>query len=89
MFREWKLAPNTVTQRVAELRFFYVQVLKRGWRVAETPYPKKILHLPEILSQEEVARLIDAVEFPSHRILLMTLYTLRSLGCHPESRKYR
>jgi site-specific recombinase XerD len=87
MFREWKLAPNTVTQRVAALRFFYVQVLKRGWRVAETPYPKKVLHLPEILSQEEVARVIDAVEFPSHRILLMTLYTLRSLGCHPESRK--
>lgn len=63
------------------------QVLKRGWRVAATPYPKKVLHLPEILSQEEVARVIDAVEFPSHRILLMTLYTLRSLGCHPESRK--
>ena len=26
MFREWKLAPNTVTQRLAALRFFYVQV---------------------------------------------------------------
>ena len=38
------------------------------------PYPKKVLHLPEILSQEEVARLIDAAEFPFHRILLMTLY---------------
>ena len=86
MFREWKLAPHIVTQRVAALRFFYVQVLKRGWMVAATPYPKKVLHLPEILSQEEVARMIDAVEFPFHRILLMTLYTLRSLGCHPESR---
>ena len=27
-----------------------------------------------VLSQEEVARLIDAAEFPFHRILLMTLY---------------
>ena len=81
-----EVGAETVTQRVAALRFFYVQVLKRGWRVAATPYPKKVLHLPEILSQEEVARVIDAVEFPSHRILLMTLYTLRSLGCHPESR---
>jgi len=42
--------------------------------VAETPYPKKVLHLPQVLSQEEVARLIDAAEFPFHRILLMTLY---------------
>jgi Phage integrase, N-terminal SAM-like domain len=64
LFTRWKLAPNTVTQRLAALRFFYVQVLKRGWRVAETPYPKKVLHLPQVLSQEEVARLIDAAEFP-------------------------
>jgi integrase/recombinase XerD len=46
MFRTWKLAPNTVTQRLAALRFLYIQVLKRGWSAAETPYPKKVLHLP-------------------------------------------
>jgi integrase/recombinase XerD len=74
MFRTWKLAPNTVTQRLAALRFLYIQVLKRGWSVAETPYPKKVLHLPEILSQQEVARLIDAKETPFQRILVMTLY---------------
>jgi integrase/recombinase XerD len=61
MFRTWKLAPNTVTQRLAALRFLYIQVLKRGWSAAETPYPKKVLRLPEILSQQE-------------RILVMTLY---------------
>ncbi|HEY1468922.1 MAG TPA: DnaB-like helicase N-terminal domain-containing protein, partial [Candidatus Acidoferrum sp.] len=42
--------------------------------VAETPYPKKNYRLPTILSQEEVARLIDAAETPFHRTLLMTLY---------------
>src|ERR1022692_4648900 len=68
MFREWKLAPNTVTQKLAALRFFYVQVLKRGWSVAETPDPKKVLHLPQVLSPREVARLIDAAEMPFHRI---------------------
>ncbi len=74
LFTKLKFSPNTVTLRLAALRFFYIQVLKRGWSIAETPYPKKVLHLPEILSQEEVARLIDAAEFPFHRILLMTLY---------------
>ena len=39
-----------MTQKLAALRFFYVQVLKRGWSVAETPYPKKVLH-PQVLSQ--------------------------------------
>ncbi len=74
MFRTWKLAPNTVTQRLAALRFLYIQVLKRGWSAAETPYPKKVLRLPQILSQQEVARLIDATETPFQRILVMTLY---------------
>jgi site-specific recombinase XerD len=29
MFREWKLAPNTVTQRVAALRFFYLALSEK------------------------------------------------------------
>ena len=74
MFRTWKLAPNTVAQRLAALRFLYIQVLQRGWSAAETPYPKKVLHLPEILTQAEVARLIEATETPFQRILVMTLY---------------
>jgi hypothetical protein len=28
MFTQWKLGPNTVSQRLAALRFFYTQVLK-------------------------------------------------------------
>lgn len=74
LFKKWKLAPNTVSQRLAALRFFYTQTLKKAWSVAETPYPKKVLHLPMILSQEEVARLIDSAVTPFHRIVLMTLY---------------
>ena len=60
--------------RLAALRFFYIKTLKKAWSVAETPYPKRPFHLPSILSQEEVARLIDAALTPYHRILLMTLY---------------
>jgi integrase/recombinase XerD len=74
MFRKWKLAPNTVSQELAALRFFYIQVLKRTWSIAETPYPKRVVHLPQVLSQEEVGRLIAAAETPFDRILLMTLY---------------
>jgi site-specific recombinase XerD len=35
MFTRWKLAPNTVTKRIAALRCFYIQVRKRGW---QSPY---------------------------------------------------
>jgi site-specific recombinase XerD len=56
------------------LRFFYIKTLKRAWSIAETPYPKQGFRLPTILSQEEVARLIDAALTSYHRTLLMTLY---------------
>jgi integrase/recombinase XerD len=58
----------------AALRFFYTKTLKKGWSIAETPYPKKDHRLPTILSQEEVAQLIDAASTVFHRTLLMTLY---------------
>jgi hypothetical protein len=74
LFRQRKLAPSSVTQRLAALRFFFIKTLKRRWSVAETPYPKQARHLPTVLSQEEVARLINAAPTPFYRILLMTLY---------------
>jgi integrase/recombinase XerD len=67
MFTQWKLAPNTVSQQLAALRFFYTRVLKQGWSAVETSYPKKVLHLPQVLSQEDVARLIDAAQTPVSR----------------------
>jgi len=74
LFQKRKLSSGSVTNHLAALRFFYIQTLKKSWSIAETPYPKKNHHLPAILSQEEVARLIDAAGTPFHRTLLMTLY---------------
>ena len=68
------MSPGTVANRLAALRFFYIKTLKKAWSVAETPYPKKSHRLPAILSQEEVARLIDAADTPFHRTVLITLY---------------
>jgi integrase/recombinase XerD len=74
LFRERKLAARTVTQRLAALRFFFIQTLKKPWSVADTPYPKKARHLPSILSPEEVALLIDSAQTRFHGMVLMTLY---------------
>jgi site-specific recombinase XerD len=74
LFRVRNLEPNTVAVRLAALRFLFVAVLKRPWTVADTPYPKRPDKLPTVLSQEEVARLIDAAVTPLHRAVLMTLY---------------
>jgi integrase/recombinase XerD len=74
LFQKRKLSSGTVGIRLAALRFFYTKTLRRNWSIADTPYPKRTHRLPTILSQEEVAQLIDAASTPFHRILLMTLY---------------
>jgi len=74
LFTKRKLSPGAVTNHLCALRFFYIQTLKKPWSIADTPYPKKAHRLPTILSQEEVARLIDAALTPFHHTLLMTLY---------------
>jgi integrase/recombinase XerD len=74
LFRERKLAANTVNQRTAALRFFFVTLLKRPWTLAEIPYPRKTFRLPKILSVEQVSKLIDAAPTLFYRIVLMALY---------------
>ena len=74
LFSDKKLSPNTVNQRLAALRFFFVKTLHRPWDTSETPYPKRVKNLPKIMSPEEVGLLIESADLPFHRVILMTLY---------------
>jgi site-specific recombinase XerD len=74
LFREKKYHPNTVIQHLGGIRFFYIRTLKQSWSADLTPYPKKVVHLPSILSREEVNTLIEAAPTPFQRTLLMALY---------------
>ncbi len=68
------MSAGSVAVRLADLRFFYCKTLKKGWSIADTPYPKGAHRLPAILSQKEVAQLIQVAGTSFHRTLLMTLY---------------
>jgi integrase/recombinase XerD len=74
LLRERKLCPGTVENHVAALRFFFVRTLNRHEFRQFLPYPKVRKKLPKILSQEEVAQLIDASSDLFQRTLLMVLY---------------
>jgi len=74
LLRERKLCPGSVENHVAALRFFYVRTLRRHEFREFLPYPKSPRKLPSILSQEEVARLINASSGLFQRTLLMVLY---------------
>jgi integrase/recombinase XerD len=47
LFRERKLAPNTVNQRTVALRFFFVALLKKPWTNAETPIRERRFGCPK------------------------------------------
>src|SRR6185436_8177036 len=52
----------------------FVKVLGRPYREIDLVYPKRPERLPVILSEEEVARLIESASSAYHRVILMTLY---------------
>lgn len=74
LLKKRKLTPATVVGRIAALRFFFVKVLRRPYRQIDLVYPKVPERLPIILSEEEVARLIESACSSYHRVILMTLY---------------
>jgi len=74
LFTDRKLEAVSVAQQLSALRFFFLKTLKRPWLVEDMPVPKRPIRLPEILSQEEVERLIQCAGSPLHRIWLLTLY---------------
>jgi integrase/recombinase XerD len=66
------LAPNSVRVAVFGLRFFYTITLHR--QPFTLPLPKGVKKLPEVLSREEVARLLASTITLRERALLMTTY---------------
>jgi site-specific recombinase XerD len=74
LLNDRKLTVDTIVGRIAALRFPFVKVLRRPYREIDLVYPKRPERLPVILSEEEVARLIESATTSYHRVILMTLY---------------
>lgn len=69
-----QLSHSTLNCIVAGLRLFYRRVLLRPDVELWIPRRRSPQRLPEVLSVEEVRRLLATVTNPKHRALLMTLY---------------
>jgi integrase/recombinase XerD len=60
---------------VAALRFFYTVTLKRSWVLEDDiPAGRQAKKLPVVLSQDEVARFLGAVDNLKHRMILTVCY---------------
>lgn len=69
-----KTGPAGRKMYVASLRFLYSHTIHRPEIAVRIPWPKVPKPLPDILSGEEVYRILEAVHLPKHRALLMTMY---------------
>ncbi len=67
-------SPATVKMQVAAIRFLYEVTLRSPERVARLYFPKVPRRLPDILTLDEVLRLLDAVVSLKHRLVLMSAY---------------
>ena len=74
LLQERQASWDVYRQARLALRFFYTVTLGREWVVARVARPKVPKKLPVVLSTEETARFLDALENPKHRALLMTAY---------------
>jgi integrase/recombinase XerD len=75
LLHERRLAPGSVENCVSALRFLYKRTLKRrDLAFDDLPFPKQPRSLPNVLSQDEVKRLIEGTRNRMHRTILMLLY---------------
>jgi integrase/recombinase XerD len=73
--QERRLSASSVIVTVSALRFFYTVTLKQPWAVEnDIPTSRKAKKLPVVLSQDEVARFLGAVDNLKHRTILTVCY---------------
>jgi integrase/recombinase XerD len=69
------LAASSIIVTVSALRFFYTVTLRRPWVIEQDiPTVRRGKKLPVVLSQDEVARFLAAVDNLKHRMVLTVCY---------------
>lgn len=58
------------------LQFFYKHVLDRQWKWVDIIKPPITRHLPDILTHQEIARIIRTASKPRYQAYIITVYTM-------------
>lgn len=69
-----EVSTSTFNQSLAAARVFFGGVLKRDWQINTLKYHKAPRRLPQVLSREEVKRLLEATESIRERALFELAY---------------
>lgn len=69
-----KRPASSVNQVYNALRYLYVELYHLPFAVSDLPRPRKESMLPDVLSEEEVLRILQATQNLKHRAMLMLTY---------------
>jgi len=75
LIEQRKLSKSTQNQAINAIKFFYEHVLRQERKVYYLERPMKEKRLPEVLSQEEVMSIFEALDNLKHKTMLMLIYS--------------
>ena len=72
---KYKISDSMQNTVINAIKFYYEQLLGRNREYYDIQRPKKALSLPNVLSVQEVKRLINAPKNLKHKAILYTIYS--------------
>ncbi len=66
--------PGMINNRYYGIRFFYLNTLKKDWKIFDIVRPPKSYSLPIVFSREEVLNILARVKVPVLRMCLKVIY---------------
>jgi site-specific recombinase XerD len=69
------LSPSSVNRYMAAIKFFYLVTLHKNWRDDSIPWMKQKKKVPVVLSQDEVALILNQAAPLKYRTILTVIYS--------------
>jgi site-specific recombinase XerD len=73
--KERGLSVSTINQAINAFRILFQDVLGKDWERIKIKRPRKNRHLPDILSKEEIAKMIQVTANAKHKAIIAVLYS--------------
>ena len=75
LIKEKRISESHQNQILSAIKMFYAEVIQQEYKVQGLFRPKRPDKLPQVLTEEEVTRLLRAVDNLKHRSILMMVYS--------------
>jgi integrase/recombinase XerD len=75
LIQEKDISPSQQNQRINAIKFYFEKVLGRKSEYYDIGRPRKERKLPDVLSKEEIKRMIDATNNIKHKFLIALIYS--------------